>query len=132
VATNLINPRDWSSHPAYIVPEYRSTPLRGPTKPLLPLAQSLSELTGPVYGHDSVGPRFQAHDPSLVRSFMVHPLTTATVVARPWKMTRHAQSRQPSNTQLQTWHVGIAHLSRSEPALMSCSIWKTCWSVPWV
>jgi protocatechuate 3,4-dioxygenase beta subunit len=48
-------PRDWGSHPPYIHPEYKSTPLRGPTKPLIPLKQTLSELTGPVYGHESVG-----------------------------------------------------------------------------
>lgn len=51
-----INPRDWNTQPPYIVPDYKSTPLRGPTKPLIPLAQTLSELTGPVYGHDSAGP----------------------------------------------------------------------------
>jgi protocatechuate 3,4-dioxygenase beta subunit len=50
------NPRDWQSHPPYIYPDYKSTVLRGPTKPLIPLAQNLSELTGPVYGHESVGP----------------------------------------------------------------------------
>lgn len=55
MATQPFKPRDWSSHPAYIHPEYRSTPLRGPTKPLIPLKQSLSELTGPVYGHESLG-----------------------------------------------------------------------------
>ena len=49
-------PRDWSAHPPYIHAGYKSTALRGPTKPLVPLAQTLSELTGPVYGHDSVGP----------------------------------------------------------------------------
>jgi protocatechuate 3,4-dioxygenase beta subunit len=49
-------PRDWTSQPPYIYPGYRSTPLRGPTRPLIPLKQSLSELTGPVYGHDSLGP----------------------------------------------------------------------------
>ncbi|HZD26915.1 MAG TPA: protocatechuate 3,4-dioxygenase subunit beta [Alphaproteobacteria bacterium] len=49
-------PRDWASHPPYISPDYKSTPLRGPTKPLIPLPQSLSELTGPIYGHESVGP----------------------------------------------------------------------------
>lgn len=51
-------PRDWSSHPSFVDPRadgYRSSALRGPTKPLVPLRQSLSELTGPVYGHDSVG-----------------------------------------------------------------------------
>jgi protocatechuate 3,4-dioxygenase beta subunit len=49
------NPRDWGSHPPYIHPAYKSTPLRGPTRPLVPLKQTLSELTGPVYGHESVG-----------------------------------------------------------------------------
>ena len=53
--TETFNPRDWSGQPAYIAPEYKSTSLRGPTKPLIPLAQTLSEVTGPVYGHDSVG-----------------------------------------------------------------------------
>ncbi len=48
-------PRDWDSHPPYLYPDYKSTGLRGPTKPLVPLDQSLSELTGPVYGHDVVG-----------------------------------------------------------------------------
>jgi protocatechuate 3,4-dioxygenase beta subunit len=50
-----MRPRDWKSHPRYIEPGYRSTTLRGPTKPLIPLKHTLSELTGPVYGHDSVG-----------------------------------------------------------------------------
>jgi protocatechuate 3,4-dioxygenase, beta subunit len=49
-------PRDWRSHPAYIFPEYKSTVRRGPTRPLIPLQQSLSERTGPVYGQDAVGP----------------------------------------------------------------------------
>ena len=31
--------RDWSSQPPLIFPDYRSTPLRGPTRPLVPLAQ---------------------------------------------------------------------------------------------
>ena len=48
-------PRDWASHPPLIFPAYRSTVLRGPKKPLVPIAHSLSELTGPVYGHDSLG-----------------------------------------------------------------------------
>jgi len=46
--------RDWQSHPPYIYPDYRSTPLRGPKRPLIPLKATLSELTGPVYGHESV------------------------------------------------------------------------------
>lgn len=56
MSVGAYKPRDWESHPAYIVPEYKSTPLRGPTKPLVALPQSLSEITGPVYGHDAIGP----------------------------------------------------------------------------
>ena len=49
-------PRDWGSHPPVIHPDYRSTRLRGATKPLIPIRQSLSELTGPVFGHEALGP----------------------------------------------------------------------------
>jgi protocatechuate 3,4-dioxygenase, beta subunit len=51
-----MTPRDWSSHPPYLWPDYKSTRLRGPTKPLTPLRHTLSETTGPIYGHDTVGP----------------------------------------------------------------------------
>jgi protocatechuate 3,4-dioxygenase beta subunit len=51
-----VRPRDWASHPPYVYPGYRSTVLRGPTRPLVPLQHTLSELTGPVYGHESVAP----------------------------------------------------------------------------
>ncbi len=47
--------RDWASQPRYIDSGYKSTALRGPTKPLIPIKQALSELTGPVYGQESVG-----------------------------------------------------------------------------
>jgi protocatechuate 3,4-dioxygenase beta subunit len=50
-----LDPRDWSSHPPHIHPAYRSTALRGPTRPLVPLAASLAELAAPVYGQDDLG-----------------------------------------------------------------------------
>ena len=46
--------RDWQSHPPYSHPPYKSTALRSPAKPLVPLPHTLSELTGPVYGHEAV------------------------------------------------------------------------------
>jgi protocatechuate 3,4-dioxygenase, beta subunit len=52
--TETMEPRDWTGQPSYIAPDYKSTVLRGPTKPLIPLPASLSELTGPVYGQESV------------------------------------------------------------------------------
>jgi len=48
--------RDWNSHPPYIHEGYKSTALRGPTKPLVPLKHTLSERTGPVYGRSCLGP----------------------------------------------------------------------------
>ena len=59
-----IKPRDWSTQPKLIEPDYKSTALRGPTKPLIPVPQTLSEVTGPVYGHDAMQP----HDADLTRN----------------------------------------------------------------
>jgi protocatechuate 3,4-dioxygenase beta subunit len=49
------NSIDWTVQPPYLHPPYASTVLRSPRQPLVPLVQSLSELTGPVYGHDEIG-----------------------------------------------------------------------------
>jgi protocatechuate 3,4-dioxygenase, beta subunit len=43
------------THPAYDTPEYGSTRLRAPDRPLIVLPHSLSEITGPVYGHERMG-----------------------------------------------------------------------------
>lgn len=50
------NPRDWETQAKFIDAGYKSTGLRGPKKPMIPISQSLSELTGPVFGHDSTDP----------------------------------------------------------------------------
>ena len=42
--------------PEYLHPTYRSSVKRAPTQPLVLLAHSLSERTGPVFGQDCVGP----------------------------------------------------------------------------
>jgi protocatechuate 3,4-dioxygenase beta subunit len=49
-------PRDWDSHPPLLCPDYKSTVFRAPKKPLIPIRQTITELTGPVYGHDSLDP----------------------------------------------------------------------------
>ena len=48
-----LGPRDWSSHPIQSHARYKSTHLRAHRRPLVPMQQSLSELTAPVFG-DSV------------------------------------------------------------------------------
>lgn len=52
--TETFNARDWAGQPPYLAPDYKSTSLRSPSKPLIPLPHTLSEVTGPVYGHESV------------------------------------------------------------------------------
>jgi protocatechuate 3,4-dioxygenase, beta subunit len=49
-----------AAHPARLSPNYRSTLKRSPQKPLIPMRHTLTELTGPVYGHETV--RENDHD----------------------------------------------------------------------
>ena len=64
------------THPAYLSPEYRSTVRRAPDKPLILLPHTLSEITGPVYGHERVGPL----DHDLTRQHEDEPLGERIIV----------------------------------------------------
>ena len=44
------------TQPPYLYPPYASTRKRAPSKPLVVVPQTMSELTGPVFGRDAVGP----------------------------------------------------------------------------
>jgi protocatechuate 3,4-dioxygenase, beta subunit len=53
----LVLPRESTRvHPPSDYPAYRSTELRFPKQPLILVPHTLTELTGPVYGHDAVRP----------------------------------------------------------------------------
>jgi protocatechuate 3,4-dioxygenase, beta subunit len=47
--------RDVEDQPPYLYPDYKATRLRAPEKPLVILPHTLSEVTGPVYGHGRIG-----------------------------------------------------------------------------
>src|SRR5215831_2945105 len=47
--TSEYNPRDWKSHPPYMFKAYGSSVKRGPLKRLVPIKQTLSEITGPLF-----------------------------------------------------------------------------------
>jgi len=49
-------PRDANSHPAVLYPAYKSSTYRSPTAPRLHFPTTQSEQTGPVFGHDLLGP----------------------------------------------------------------------------
>jgi protocatechuate 3,4-dioxygenase beta subunit len=73
----MIYPRESAKvHPAYDFGGYRSTAKRAPKKPLIVVPHTLSELTGPLYGHDSLRPE----DADLTRQHAGEPLGERIVV----------------------------------------------------
>ena len=48
--------RDRAWHPPAHAPDYKTSQTRSPRFPLLSLEQTASEITGPVFGHDDIGP----------------------------------------------------------------------------
>lgn len=59
---------DRNEQPPYLHPDYQSTVLRAPRKALIPMPQTLSELTAPVYGHDDI----QELDDDLTKNAVVN------------------------------------------------------------
>ena len=51
----ILTPRDWESHPPYLSPGYKSSVLRSPGLPLVPLKENLRNRRVPVYGADDLG-----------------------------------------------------------------------------
>src|SRR5215218_7620617 len=62
--------------PPYLYPDYKATRLRAPGRPLTILPHTLSEITGPVYGHERVGPL----DHDLTRQHGSEPLGERIIV----------------------------------------------------
>ncbi|WP_299965974.1 protocatechuate 3,4-dioxygenase subunit beta [uncultured Roseobacter sp.] len=58
-------PRDWTRQPPALTPDYRSTRLRAPQHARITLPSTPSEESGPVFGHDLLGPL----DSDLTRNF---------------------------------------------------------------
>jgi protocatechuate 3,4-dioxygenase, beta subunit len=67
---------DAGIHPPYLYPDYKSTRLRAPEKPLIILPHTLTEITGPAYGHEKVDP----FDHDLTRQFEGEPLGERIIV----------------------------------------------------
>ena len=64
------------TQPAALYPDYRATILRAPRQPLVLLPHTLSEVTGPVYGHQAIGPT----DHDLTRQHAGEPLGERIIV----------------------------------------------------
>ena len=74
---SLIFPKEsLGVYPKHLTPEYRSTVKRSPSQPLIVVPHTLSELTGPVYGHNTV----QEGDNDLTKQHKGEPLGERIIV----------------------------------------------------
>lgn len=83
-------------HPAYV-----STVLRSPKRPLMPLEHSLSELTGPVYGHELIGP----NDHDLTAQHSGQPLGQRIIV---YGRVQDENGRAVPETLVELWQANSA------------------------
>ena len=99
--------------PPWDHPEYRSTELRAPKKPLVLLPHTLSELTGPVYGEDAV----DARDADLTRGHDAEPLGERIIVTG---RVLEEDGRPVRNALVEVWQANAAgryvHQSDRHPA----------------
>jgi protocatechuate 3,4-dioxygenase beta subunit len=63
--------------PPLLYPDYRSTSLRAPTRPLVPAPERFRDLASPVFGHEDLG----EHDDDLTRQHAGAPLGERIIVA---------------------------------------------------
>ena len=88
-------------HPPLLYPEYRSTTLRAPARPLIPLRTTLSEITGPIFGLDAIG----ANDHDLTRQHAGEPIGQRIIIAG----TVFDGSRAPlAGTLIEIWQANAA------------------------
>lgn len=65
------------TQPEYLFPPYASTVKRAPTRPLVMLPHTLTELTGPLFGHDEIRPT----DSDLTKQHAGEPIGERIVVS---------------------------------------------------
>jgi protocatechuate 3,4-dioxygenase beta subunit len=105
---NRIYPRIEAGDQARLdYPAYKSTVLRAPKKPLIQLPHTLSELTGPVYGHNPIGET----DNDLTRQCAGEPLGERIIVAG---RVLDEDGRPIPNTLIEIWQANAAGRYRHE------------------
>ena len=110
----LIYPRESNeAHAPRLSPAYKSTVLRSPTKPLIVIPHTLSELTGPVYGHEAV----RENDNDLTVQHKGEPLGERIIVHG---HVRDEDGRGVPNTLLEIWQANACgryiHVVDQHPA----------------
>lgn len=91
----------FNTQPEYLYPPYRSTLKRAPTQPLVLLPQTLSEVTGPLFGRDEAGP----NDHDLTRQHEAEPLGERIIVTG---RVLDENSRPVPNALVELWQANAA------------------------
>ena len=93
--------RDSEGQPPYLYPDYKATHLRAPEKPLIILPHTLSEVTGPVYGHGRIGEL----DNDLTRQHEGEPLGERIIVTG---RVLNGDGRPVRNSLIEVWQANAA------------------------
>jgi protocatechuate 3,4-dioxygenase beta subunit len=103
VVTSIIGYRRpyFDTQPAYLYPGYRSTVKRSPSRPLVLLPHTLTEVTGPVFGYDDVKPT----DSDLTRQHDGEPIGERIVVSG---RVLDENSRPVSHALIELWQANAA------------------------
>ena len=88
-------------HPPICSPEYRSTELRSPRRPLVPLAQGLTEITGPRYGWQPV----TAADADLTSRYPGEPIGERIILTG---LVLDSDGRAVPDTLIEIWQANSA------------------------
>jgi protocatechuate 3,4-dioxygenase beta subunit len=100
--TNAVAPyRRESADPPYLHEDYVATRTRAPRRPLVPLPHTLSEVTGPVYGHERVGEL----DHDLTRQHDGEPLGERMIL---YGRVLDGDGRPVRNTLIEIWQANAA------------------------
>jgi protocatechuate 3,4-dioxygenase, beta subunit len=92
---------DADIHPPYLYPDYVSTRLRAPKKPLIILPKTLSDSTGPAYGRDPIGEL----DNDLTRQHAGEPLGERIIVTG---RVTDGDGRPVRNSLIEIWQANAA------------------------
>ena len=92
---------DRGTQPDYLYPPYASTVKRSPSQPLLMLPPSLSEVTGPLFGHDLI----RANDFDLTKQHAADPIGERIVVGG---RVLDANAKPVAHTLVEVWQANAA------------------------
>ena len=89
------------THPPYFYPQYVSSVKRAPMRPLIVMPQTLSEMTGPVFGHREIA----ATDADLTKQGVGEPLGERIIVSG---RVLDEDARPVKNALIEVWQANAA------------------------